>query len=98
MARPQLWREGADDAPALRRPARVGDVQAPSSKVLLFDRELSHLRTEPDADRDNRPMVFADGHASEHRLSEAKEPVALPGWEAGSPLHDTPNGVRGRDY
>lgn len=98
MARPQLWREGADDDPALRRPARVGDVQSPSSKVLLFDRELSHLRTEPDADRDNRPMVFADGHASEHRLSEATEPVALPGWEAGSPLHDTPNGVRGRDY
>ena len=98
MARPRLWREGATDDPAFRNSVRVGDVQSPSAKVLLFDRELAHLRTEPDADRDQRPMVFADGHASEHRLSEAARPVALPGWDEGQPLHDTPNGVRGRDY
>lgn len=98
MARPGLWRAGAVDDPNLRRPVRVGDVQSPASKVLLYDRELAHLRADPDADRDLRPMAFADGHAEEKRLSAASAPVALPGWEAGHPLHDTANGVRGRDY
>lgn len=98
MARPEAWRVGVVDDPKLYRPVRVGDVQAPAAKVLLYDRELAHLRADPDADRDSRPMAFADGHADEHRLSKASAPVALPGWESGDPLHDTASGVRGRDY
>lgn len=98
MAKPQLWREGAVEEDHLFRPVRQAEVQAPASKVLLFDLELSHLRAEPEPDRDLRPMVFADGHAVEKRLSEATEPVAPPNRTVRFPLHDTPLGVRGRDY
>jgi len=99
MARPRLWRADAVEEDRLYRPVKLSDVMAPSSKVLLYDWELAHLRNNPDADRDRRPMVFADGHATEHRLSEATTPVT-PSWLGSDPepLHDTPNGVRGRDY
>lgn len=99
MARPELWRTDAVEDDRLYRPVRLSDVAAPSSKVLLYDWELSYLRNNPDADRDLVPMVFADGHATVHRVSEAADPVA-PTWvrPEPEPLHDTPNGVRGRDY
>jgi len=98
MARPRLWRADAVEEDRLYRPVKLNDVSAPSSKVLLYDWELSHFGNDPDPDKDRRPMVFVDGHAAEHRLSEATAPET-PSWLGrNEPLHDTPDGVRGRDY
>ncbi len=104
FVRPEFFDESADESPKLYRPVRQSDVTHPGGKVLLFDRELTHLQGTEDASDvasvDTRPMVFADGHAEERKLSEASTP-AVPAWLAGrpaTPLHDTRNGVRGRDY
>ncbi len=97
LARPKLWTPGATDTEQNLRPVREQDVLAPASKVLLFDWEKAHFRNDPDADRDVTLMLFVDGHVDDKRLSEASVLTDNP-WRPPTPLHDTPNGVRGRDY
>ena len=103
FARPELFSESATESPDLFRPVRQSDVAHPAAKVLLFDRELTHLQGTEDArnvgDFDLRPMAFADGHATERKRSEASAPE-LPAWldRQGAPPHDTPNGARGTDF
>jgi len=97
LARPRLWKPGATNTEENLRPVRENDVQFPASKVLLFDFEKTHLRNDPDADRDQTLMLFVDGHVAAKRLSEARVLTDRP-WREPRPLHDTPDGVRGRDY
>lgn len=97
LARPELWTPGATDTEQNQRPVREQDVLAPASKVLLYDAEKAHLRNDPDADRDVTLMLFVDGHVDDQRLSEARVLTDRP-WRSPRALHDTPSGVRGRDY
>ena len=95
-ARPEVWSAGAAADPTLLAPVSVGDVAFPARKVMFFDSEMAHLP--PNADKDNRPMLFADGHAALQRLSAAARPVVNPFTKQAEPLHDTALGVRGYDY
>lgn len=104
LADPRVWSgEGvADDS--LVRAVTLGMVAYPSSKALMWDWELPYVRRElrragPDLD-ERTPMLFADGHGAEHLPSAATEAVDNP-FVDGVPLkrlHNTRNGVRGRDY
>lgn len=97
LARPRLWTPGETDTERNLRPVREQDVLAPANKVLLYDAEKSHLRNDPEADRDPTLMLFTDGHVAQHKRSEANVLTDRP-WRTPTPLHDTPLGVRGRDY
>lgn len=97
LARPQLWTPGATDTTENLRPVRENEVLAPASKVLLYDVEKATLRDDSDADEDVTLMVFTDGHVDDKRMSEARMLTDRP-WREPRPLHDTPGGVRGRDY
>ncbi len=96
FARPEVWAPGTTADPALLAAVSVGDVAFPARKVMFFDSEMAHLP--PNADKDNRPMLFADGHAALHRVSQAAKPVVNPFTKQAKPLHDTALGVRGYDY
>ena len=107
FARPRNW-SGSRDAPApaddsLIAPTRPGDVRSPSSKVMLFDSDLTYLREQPDIVEGHydtgAPMSFADGHADVRNPLDAAEGVANP-LNRGDirRLHNTPNGVQGADY
>jgi prepilin-type N-terminal cleavage/methylation domain-containing protein len=98
FARPELWEPEPVDSETLWRPVYIRDVRYVSSKVLLWDRELTHLRASPNADRDLRAMLFADGHVAVRRLSEASDPPVIPFKPDTRPVQDTPGGARGRDY
>lgn len=98
FARPELWAPGTAETPELYRPVFTHDVLAPASKVLLFDWEMAHARSQEPADRDRRPMLFVDAHAQVRRVSEAAQPPVIPFKAPTLPLQDTPDGVRGRDY
>jgi type II secretory pathway pseudopilin PulG len=102
---PQLWREGAAADLSLRRSVQQHQVRFPSSKVLLWDAELAwerEVRHDPDTgDLITRsPTAFADGSASGRVHTEASDPVANP-FAQGlhlRRLHNTAEGVHGRDY
>lgn len=98
FARPEVWKPGTALVDSVFRPVFVRDVTFPSSKVMLLDNELTHLRGIPNANRDRRPMLFADSHAAAKLLSEATKPWAPPEIGTAQPVMDTPDGVRGRDY
>lgn len=109
LADPRVWSgDGVADESMLRS-VTLDMVTYPASKVLMWDWELPYIRRElrragPDLDEPT-PMLFADGHGAEHRPSAATEPVANPfllglGNDdvARARLHNTRDGVRGRDY
>lgn len=98
FARPELWAPAASDDPKIYRPVRTHDVAFPASKVVLIDEELTHLNGQPQADRDPRPMLFADSHASVKRLSRSSEPVHVPFKGPTQRVYDTRHGCRGVDY
>lgn len=105
LARPQAWdgRGVADES--LLRGVTTGMVAHPSSKVMMWDWELPYQTKEPrkvgpDLDEPT-PMLFVDGHGKARAPSEATQAVANPFPDAFAPtarLHNTPDGVRGRDY
>ncbi|MDX9911315.1 MAG: prepilin-type N-terminal cleavage/methylation domain-containing protein [Phycisphaerales bacterium] len=98
FARPEVWAPAPVDSATFYRPVSQRDVRFPSNKVMMWDEELTHLANQPKADRDLRPMLFADGHASVKRLSKAARPPAISFKPDTRPVVDTPNGVHGRDY
>jgi len=103
-AGPGLWApKPPTDPDALReflRPVQAHEVRAPAAKALFYDHEMAHLDPlATAAERDARPVGFADGHAAIRRLSESADPVPNPlAGGVARRLHDTPRGVRGRDY
>lgn len=72
----------------------------------MWDWELPHLPRAPrraGADLDEpTPMLFCDGHAGRKAPSQAAPPAPNPFPDAadlaGARLHNTPEGVFGRDY
>ena len=100
IARPQLWSGSSGADASTLEPVWESDVVSPSAKVMLWDSEMAHLSATTPAQRDSRPLLFADSHAAVHRVSEAFEPVQNP-LRAGAsprPFNDTRDGVAGRDY
>jgi len=98
FARPEVWEGASEPSDKLWRAVYSRDVLYPASKVMLWDRELSHLATTPNADRDSRAMAFADGHVAVLRLSEAAAPPDIAFKPDTKPVQDTPGGAHGRDY
>ncbi|MCC6284647.1 MAG: prepilin-type N-terminal cleavage/methylation domain-containing protein [Phycisphaerales bacterium] len=108
VASPRVWNESnpprAEELPSLYRGAAPGDVLFPSGKVMLWDVDLSYVRKEPRLDETEdhydfpTPMVFADGHADAinplHAAPAARNAIS----GSRTRLHDTPDGIRGRDY
>lgn len=97
FARPELWAPATQDDPSFYRPVHAQDVLYPASKVMMWDAELTHLASNPKADRDMRSMLFGDGHVEGRRLSVAATPPTIP-FKQTKPVQDTPDGVHGRDY
>lgn len=105
LARPDTWNGQSDADESLLRGVTLGMVAHPSSKALMWDWELPYKKEEPrragpDLDEPT-PMLFADGHGAAKTPSQATAAVENPFAEAFSRtarLHNTPDGVRGRDY
>ena len=108
VARPQVWmgRVPPSGMPgSWISPVYQHDVRFPSQKVLLWDWELPFIARElkkigPELG-EKTPTVFADGHAALHAPADAAEPAepADPTTgRAGRRLHNTPEGVYGRDF
>ena len=103
VAKPASGAKARDADRSLIAATTPTDVRYPSQKVLLWDDDLAFLNDVPKR-VDNHwaaptPMVFVDMHA------EARDPTtALPGvanvMNAGdkTTLHNTAEGVLGRDY
>jgi type II secretory pathway pseudopilin PulG len=107
LARPELWRPGALSSDRLLTGVRHTDILFPSSKVLAWDGRLSYLlRPEllgtGDMLANPTPMLFSDGHVDVRRPGGAVRPVPnvmnANTVEGRQPLHNTPLGVRGRDF
>lgn len=105
VGRPELWgtRKLPEPAPYIAG-ARRADILYPANKALLWDWEQPYL---PGAQRfvgrdlaERTPMLFVDAHVDRRRPVDAAAAAinqALPD-ENPCRLHDTPDGVRGRDY
>ena len=100
VTRPSLWREGAEADPRLLAPTQIHELRYPAGKVLLWDSEVPYLLEEPGDHWPYQevPLLFADGHAQLRRPADASEPVANPFTGGTTPLHNTRDGVHGRDY
>lgn len=102
IARPELFRQGAPADESLLGAVRPDEVSFPSGKVVLWDRDLAYRVKEPPVVGEHysapTPMSFADLHG------DVKDPTTAPAianpLRGGmvSPLHGTPDGVRGKDY
>lgn len=103
MARPEVWRPGlapltAGEIDRHLAPVRAPEVTSPPLKALCFDADRAYLRRAA-TPQDPRGVLTADGSASLRSAGEGTEPVQNRVNDA-SPrrYHDTPNGVRGRDF
>lgn len=101
---PSLWSGDAVADPQLQRAAKVSSVRYPASKALLWDAELPFVRPSPahiGADlAEVTPMGMIDGSVSDRTPSQASSPVRNP-FEFTldrARLHNTGDGVLGRDY
>lgn len=106
---PAIWSGrpiAEDEWPALEKSVLGSAVVYPSSKALAWDRELPYLRRPPRIDAEfnlleQTPVLFADGHVTTHIPAEATQAVpnrAFYAQHKKERLHNTPDGVRGRDY
>jgi prepilin-type N-terminal cleavage/methylation domain-containing protein len=102
VARPELFREGAPADEALLGAVRPDEVSFPSSKVVLWDRHLAYRVKEPAIIGEHygapTPMSFADLHSAVHDPNAAPAITNPLRGGLATPLHGTPEGVRGRDY
>lgn len=109
LGKPRIWSGdaiGKDEWPSLEKGVRQSMVRYPSAKVLMWDVELPTIRRELKKDdyrnlRERSPMLFADRHVETRVPAEAN--VGVTNWapSASNPhqyLHNTRNGVYGRDY
>lgn len=106
---PKIW-SGADitsdEWDGLLSSVRRSAVRYPSGKVLLWDVELPTIRRDLERDlysnlNEQSPMVFADGHTEVRVPARANEGVTNWAHTATHPhqyLHNTRDGVFGRDY
>jgi len=103
VARPALFKPGAAADNALIASTQPHEVTFPSSKVMLWDAHLAYIRKTPRIEDGQyahaTPMAFADQHAEAKDPTKATRPVGNP-LKNSAPvtLHDTPDGIAGRDY
>lgn len=109
LGHPKVWSGEpirSDEWAQLEQSARQSMVRYPSAKVLMWDVELPTIRRSLERDSygnlmEKSPMVFADGHTDVRVPAEAN-----PGATNWAPyaahahpyLHNTRDGVFGRDY
>lgn len=103
LASPRNWTENAPENRDLLGPIRPDEVTYTSQKVMLWDRHLTYLSDQPDIVEGHydakTPMVFADQHAEVQNPLTAREGTPNPLNQTDiRRLHNTPDGVRGRDY
>lgn len=105
VARPEYWDgQSHEDDFSLLRPVRPHDVRFASGKVLLWDDDLSYMTGKNTPERVDglldakTPMAFADGHAEALLPSDAGESVQNSMTRETTKLHNTKDGVQGRDY
>jgi len=109
LGHPTIWtdRQISDDQwPRLERSVKRTMVQFTSSKALMWDIEMPYIRRPLLKDAtynllENTPMLFADQHVANHIPADASQAVFNRATYAAHPiqkLHNTPNGVYGRDY
>ncbi len=104
VAKPQLWAENPTDIHEnMLAAVAPHEVTFPSNKVMLWDTHLAWLPDTPESDNGiylaPTPMAFADQHADIRNPADAEPTVANPlrdGYDA--PLHNTRDGVHGRDF
>lgn len=103
QARPEAWPVASDGVPSgdpvgLLLPTRAPEVASNSSKCLMYDADRAYLRRDARAS-DPRGVLLADGSAALRPDSAAAAPVQnRVNDRSPSRFHDTPMGVRGRDY
>ncbi|MCA9276133.1 MAG: prepilin-type N-terminal cleavage/methylation domain-containing protein [Phycisphaerales bacterium] len=105
VTRPAYWNgEQGKVNFGLLKEVRPHDVRYPSGKVMLWDDDLSYI---PSRDMPERvdgllnaktPMAFGDGHAAALLPSDASEAVENVMTGETVKLHNTKDGVHGRDY
>lgn len=106
LARPELWDPAIEPSMSMLLPVRENDVLFPSSKVLMWDRDIGRLKPDAPSDRDlasiPTPTLFVDSHADTLNPRDAN-PTAPNRLYTGYPwtlpaYHNTVNGARGRDF
>lgn len=101
---PALWKPGAVADASLRRGVRSHQIRFPSSKALLWDSEVDAGRAQardPDGNLITvTPIASADGSGAFRVPAEAAVAVPNPYGNGVSRLrmHNTPEGVSGRDF
>ena len=105
VTRPSYWNgEQVNADLTLFKEVRPHDVRYPSGKVMLWDDDLSYY---PPRDQPERvdglldaktPMAFGDGHADALLPGDASDPVENVFTGETIRLHNTRDGVHGRDY
>ena len=105
VTRPSYWSGEQDQVDqSLFKATRPQDVQFASSKVMLWDDDLAYLSQRNPPERieglldAKTPMAFADGHSEVLLPSDASEAVLNVANGQTAKLHNTKDGVRGRDF
>ncbi len=109
LGQPKVWSGEpirSDEWAQLEQSVRQSMVRYPSAKVLMWDVELPTIRRSLERDSygnlmEKSPMVFADGHTEVRVPAEAN--AGATNWapyaaHAHPYLHNTRDGVFGRDY
>lgn len=103
LASPRNWADNAVENPDLLGPTRPDEVTYTSQKVLLWDRHLTYQTDQPEIVEGHydakTPMAFADGHGEVNNPLDASKGTPNPNNQTDiRRLHNTADGVRGRDY
>ncbi len=104
LAKPSLWREGSHPGPQHFAAIKPSEVAYPSNKAMLWDGEVAYIRKAPPIVGGHyavrTAVLFADGHADMHDPTTASAPGVNPmkSHEETMTLHDTAEGVLGRDF
>ena len=109
LGHPTIWSDreiSVDQWPRLEQSVKRTMVRHTSAKALMWDIEMPYIRRPLNFDAnhnllENTPMLFADQHVAYHIPAEASEAVFNRATYAShliEKLHNTPNGVYGRDY
>jgi len=106
---PKIWSEEdfpSTEWPILEKSVRRSMVRYPSAKALMWDVEMPYIRRPLERDMyqnllEKTPILFADQHVEPHIPAEANPGVT--NWapyaaHAHAYLHNTRDGVYGRDY
>ncbi len=101
MAGPEYFVDTESRHYSMFRAIRPDEVAHPSGKGMLIERPEGVRARHPGAPAElaPTPMAFADGHASAHRLADARPAMpSAPGTTPNRPIIVTFRGSDGRDY